>query len=117
MVVFLEVLGKTSGQKVGKAEVGKNQPSQTSDGRYFEWTGVNGSMDGGTWFWEAGAINLHVFTMNLRSNITNHVIGRIESPDWGMTEPTEPLFKPGSSGRFIHMPPGGNAQEARWRKI
>jgi hypothetical protein len=55
--------------------------------------------------------------MNLKSNLTNSVIGRVENPDWGMTEPFEPFFKDGAKGRFVHMPPGGFAQEGSWQKL
>jgi hypothetical protein len=59
MIVLLDVAGRKSGQKFGRLEIGKNAPSNSSDGRYFEWVGANGTLDGGTWFWEAGPMNLN----------------------------------------------------------
>lgn len=117
MVAVLKVWSNFSGKQLGTIEIGRNDPSETSDGRWFEWQGLNGTSDGGTWHWTDHPVYGGSFVMILVSNSNKERVGRVENGDWGKDEPREPLFKPGSSGPFFHFPFGGTVMEALWGKV
>lgn len=117
MIAYLQVTSAVSGKVLGMLQIGKNDPSATSDGRWFEWQGVNGSSDGGTWHWSNSAFYGDVYTMILISNEKKEKVGHVENGDWQMDEPKEPLFKPDSEGWFFHYVPGWPANKAKWKKV
>lgn len=117
MFVNLNVVHKKDAAvKLGMLEIGRNEPTGASDGRFFEWRGANGTSDGGFWRWSNAEIYLNIFTMELFSNATKEKVATIENADWGMTEPVEPIFKAGTSGWMIYLPPTGRAFQVLWEK-
>lgn len=121
MVVFLDVFRKkkdSSKEKLGTLEIGTNKPYGESNGRYFEWRGANGTSDGGIWKWENHPMYLlGDYIMVLISNETKAIVVTLINSDWGLTEPTDPIFKTNAGGTLSYYMPTGNAITASWKRI
>ena len=126
MIVFLNVLDRMRDVDFGTLQVGKNEPSGDSDGRYFEWRGKNGTSDGGTWSfsfystdgkWGGGNSPHTQWVMVLVSNKTKEVAAEILNSDWGLAEPVAPWFKAGSHDFINQFPPGQPGVGAFWEKM
>jgi hypothetical protein len=117
MVVFIKVWSDFSGKQLGTLEIGKNEASATSDGRWYEWQGVNGTSDGGTWHWSNSDFYGNEYVMMLVSNVTKITMAHLENKDWGTSEPSEPYFEPKSSGVIAYHTVGAKWMTATWGKV
>ena len=120
MFVFLNVFlnkGNKPNEKVGTLEIGKNESSGEIAGRFFEWRGSNGTNDGGIWQWSNHEIYGGSYTMELISNGTKVLVVALNSDDWGLAEPNEPLFKTGAKGSLAYVPPTGKSFSAFWERV
>lgn len=117
-VVYLNVFRTKkdkSNEKLGTLEIGKNTSSGNSSGRYFEWRGANGTTDGGVWqFQSHPAFYGYDHVMLLTSNITNRNVVTLYNADWGLSEPTDPIFKNGANGKLNYSPADGTSFLAEW---
>lgn len=117
MVVYLKVFSDFSGKVLGTLQIGRNEPSGTNDGRWFEWQGNNGTSDGGKWHWSNSEFYGNDYVMLLVSNASKTTIAHLENKAWKTDEPKEPLFEPNSSGVISYHTPGAKWMHATWGKV